>query len=73
MNFFVKATALLLLSGASFALSSTSNLQEAQIGELATSYFKAHPEKMLEIMQSMQQALKEQQFNGVKRTLVKID
>lgn len=48
-----------------------SNLDEAQVGELATAYFKAHPEKMLEIMQSMQQALKEQQYNGVKRILIK--
>ncbi|MDA7742187.1 DsbA family protein [Francisellaceae bacterium] len=46
------------------------SLTETQVGEMATSYFKSHPAKMLEIMQSVKLALKEQKYNGVKKTLI---
>ncbi|KLV36844.1 DsbA family protein [Piscirickettsia salmonis] len=64
-------TSIILFAVNIYAAPSTTDLNEAQVGKLATAYFKSHPEKMLEIMQSMQQALKEQQYNGVKRTLIK--
>ncbi|ALA26657.1 hypothetical protein AVI48_15670 (plasmid) [Piscirickettsia salmonis] len=64
-------TSMIFFAANIYATPSTTDLNEAQVGQLATAYFKSHPEKMLEIIQSMQQALKEQQYNGVKNILIK--
>ena len=52
------------------AIAATNNPTENQVGQLATAYFKSHPEKMLEIMQSVKQSLVDEQLSGVKQTLI---
>jgi len=45
-------------------------LTENQVGEMATSYFKAHPEQMMDILKHMQSSLQQKSLNQAKQSVV---
>lgn len=67
---FLSIMAFTAVSQTTYAASDHNTLTESQVGELATAYFKSHPDKMLEIMQSVKQSLVDEQLSGVKHTLI---
>ena len=59
-----------ICSGAYVLPIKATNITSDQVGEIATTYIKRHPDKMLDIMKSMQASLQVQQYDEVKRTII---
>jgi protein-disulfide isomerase len=50
--------------------SSYAQMSQDQVGEMATAYFKAHPEKMMDILKGLQQHAQKQQEMQAKQNIV---